>query len=87
MSNTSFVIEAERQTELHALDSAAAEIQRELGALEIHYLATRSLFLTRYEQNRQAYNLKLEMTAKEAGLDLNSERWQFDASTMTFQRL
>jgi hypothetical protein len=87
MSTTPFTIEAERQSELRALDIAAAEIQRELGALEIQYLATRSLFLTRYEQNRQAYNLKLEMTAKEAGLDLTTERWQFDASTMTFQRL
>lgn len=84
-----FMVPVEQQQILRDLDNAGSTLQRQLGLLEINYIAQKNEILVRFRQNRVAYESSVKEVAKKQGVDFEKvqERWDFDFSTMTCRRI
>jgi hypothetical protein len=86
-----FTVPPEQQEPLRKVDATGAAIQRELGSLELQYMATKGRLLQAFEANRQEYEKLLKEAGKTVGVDFEkltaNERWDFDFGKMTFKHV
>jgi hypothetical protein len=86
-----FTVPPEQQEPLRKTDQQGALIQKELGSLELQYLASKGKLVKAFEDNRQEYERLLKEAGKAVGVDFTklteNERWDFDFNKMTFKHV
>lgn len=90
MSNVSTLPVPENfQKDLKDLDARGANIQMQLGALELQYLNQRSKLIRDFEENRRLNDQTVLAAAQEAGVDVVNERsnWELEFAQMEFRRV
>lgn len=77
------------QKDLKELDSRGANIQMQLGALELQYLNQREKLIRSFEENRQLNDQTVLNAAAEAGIDVQNDRskWELEFAQMRFRRV
>ena len=86
-----FTVPEAQQEPLRKVDAMGAAIQKELGSLELQYLANKGKLVQAFEKNRQEYETLLKEAGKTVGVDFTTltenERWDFDFAKMTFKHM
>jgi len=83
---TSWTLPAKVQEEYRLRDEGVREALLQLGGLEAEYAANKNAVLAEVEKRAKARMDVLTSAAKDAGIDVDNEKWTLDTKSMVLSK-